>query len=397
MADKSKKKPPVVVLTPGLVMIILILLSYLVLSSYIVARYAFEPSVRTSSVRKSTTQPVPFDAERREQVRDFVADEIDRQTGRSLHLFNDLASTAITVCSILIAVALAIFGFSWWRQTREHKDIIDKAEDYRMKIKDTADKVAEDEKSSKEHLEQIKKYREQIEKELEETKRLRKSAEEAARSSEASSRFAQALTYQNEGELDKAIEEYGKSIAAKETPWAYNNRGGVWTVKGEFDNAIADYNKAIGLDPKYAAAYNNRGVVWVDKGEFDKAIADFDKAIELDPKDADFYPNVAEALITLKRDFRGAVERIEQGRGHNAFESNRDRLIARCLEGIALALNSDDASAAEAEAKRLLAGGTKAGKWDTEPIERFLKDLKPKDFASGALETARRINDMLKI
>ncbi|MCK4624253.1 MAG: tetratricopeptide repeat protein, partial [Phycisphaerae bacterium] len=132
------------------------------------------------------------------------------------------------------------------------------------------------------------------------------------------------------------------------------------------------------------------------KGEYDKAIADYNKAIELEPKVAGFYLNVAEALITLKRNFRRAVERLEQGRGRDAFENDRDRLIACCLEGIALALNGDDASAAEAEAKRLQAGGAKAGDWDTEPMERFLKDLKPKDFAPDALKTARRIQEMLK-
>ncbi len=454
--DKPKNKTLIAIIALG------ILISVFLGHRYVV--YLFELPARSSSVRETTTQPVPFDAERREQVRNFVADEIDRQTGQSHQQFNALASALITAVATLIAVALAVFGLTWLRQSQEYNRIIDEAEKYRKEIKDTAVKIAEYEKRSKDCLEQIEEAAKEAQNVLQQTKDERKQSEEAASSAKADMHFTQALTYQNEGELDKAIEEYGRSIAAKESSVAYNNRGNCWAEKEEFDKAITDYNKAIELDPKFALAYNNRGLIWDDKGDFDKAIADFNKAIELNPKDARFYSNrgvtwrkkgefdkatadydkaieldpkvagfysnrgaawaekgefykaiadydkaieldpkntgsylnnAAEALI-LKRDFHGAVERLEQGRGRDAFKTRRDLLITSCLEGIALALKGEDASAAEADAKRLQAGGAKAGDWDTEPMERFLKGLKAEEIAPAALATARRFQEMLK-
>jgi len=126
---------------------------------------------------------------------------------------------------------------------------------------------------------------------LEGVKHPHKSAEEAAKIADATRHFTQALTYYDKGELDSAIEEYNKSIAAKELPEAYNNRGLAWAKKGELDKAIDDYNKAIELYPKSAAAYNNRGIAWVQKGELDKAIADFSKTIELNPNLAEAHYN----------------------------------------------------------------------------------------------------------
>ncbi len=437
----------------------------LVIVFLVVMRCAFKPPARISVMRETTTQPVPFDAKTREQVRDFVADEIDQQTGQSHQQFNALASALIAVASTILLATIGILALGWWRQTREHDKAIKEAEDYRTTTKQSADEAAKDAKRSKEYLKQIKEASIKAQELFEKADEASVKSEEAAKISEANRHFTQALIYGEKGELDKAIEEYDRSIAAKESSGAYNNRGVIWDDRGDFDKAFANYDKAIELEPEYAAAYNNRGLVWAnkgkldkaiadynkaielepkdarfysnrsvtwrkkgdhdkaitdctnaielepegaifysgrgtvraDKGEFDKAIKDYTMAIELDPKNASFYLNVAEALI-LKRDFYGAVERLEQGRDHDAFESDGDRLIASCQEGIALALNSDDASAAEAEAEavQLQADGAKVGKWDTGPMERFLKDLKPEDFAPAALETARRIQKMLK-
>src|SRR5262249_38133045 len=64
-------------------------------------------------------------------------------------------------------------------------------------------------------------------------------------------------------------------------------RGAAYIGKGEYDLAIADLEKAIGIDPKDAAAYSNRGLALSGKGEYELAIADFDKALTIAP---DFAP-----------------------------------------------------------------------------------------------------------
>jgi tetratricopeptide (TPR) repeat protein len=52
---------------------------------------------------------------------------------------------------------------------------------------------------------------------------------------------------------------------------AYNNRGVAFRSNGELDRAIEDYGQAIHLMPDYYVAINNRGVALMAKGEFDRA------------------------------------------------------------------------------------------------------------------------------
>ncbi len=69
---------------------------------------------------------------------------------------------------------------------------------------------------------------------------------------------------------------------SKETPHgqvaAYVNRASAYQAKGNLDAALADLGKAIGIDPKSAAALAARAGVYQARGEFDKAIADYDQA-----------------------------------------------------------------------------------------------------------------------
>ena len=104
--------------------------------------------------------------------------------------------------------------------------------------------------------------------------------------------FFWAITYQNQGENDKAIECYDKTIALNPAlAEAYNNRGLAYGAKDDHDQAIKDYDKAIALNPALAEASNNRGLAYVAKGDYARAIQDFDKAIALKPDDAIAYYN----------------------------------------------------------------------------------------------------------
>ncbi len=62
---------------------------------------------------------------------------------------------------------------------------------------------------------------------------------------------------------------------------AFNNRGNAYTNKGDYDRAIEDYGRSIALDPNFVRAFNNRGVAYRRKGDFDRALADFNKSIKL--------------------------------------------------------------------------------------------------------------------
>jgi tetratricopeptide (TPR) repeat protein len=77
---------------------------------------------------------------------------------------------------------------------------------------------------------------------------------------------------------------------------ALRNRGFSYQQQGELDRAIADYDTAIKLSHSSAAhprgqdarilarTLVDRGVAWREKNEPDKALADFDAAIEIDPQ-----------------------------------------------------------------------------------------------------------------
>jgi tetratricopeptide (TPR) repeat protein len=60
------------------------------------------------------------------------------------------------------------------------------------------------------------------------------------------------------------------------------------------ENTIAPsriYDRSIELDPKFAVAYENRGGIYSIKEEYDRAIADYDQAIKLSPNLERFYYN----------------------------------------------------------------------------------------------------------
>ncbi|NIS79510.1 MAG: tetratricopeptide repeat protein [Anaerolineales bacterium] len=100
---------------------------------------------------------------------------------------------------------------------------------------------------------------------------------------DAVNHFNRGVDYQEQGQLDLAIEAYTEAIAINpDFADAYLNRGVAYSEKGDFDQAIVDYNKAIEINPQFADAYSNRGVAYAVTGQYDQALVDLDKAIELD-------------------------------------------------------------------------------------------------------------------
>ena len=76
----------------------------------------------------------------------------------------------------------------------------------------------------------------------------------------------------------------GTATAFKnKTSIAYNNRGDAYDNKGQTERAITDYGKAIEINPRFAMAYNNRAYAYEKKKLRDKAIADYRAALEINP------------------------------------------------------------------------------------------------------------------
>ena len=70
-----------------------------------------------------------------------------------------------------------------------------------------------------------------------------------------------AISLQEQGKLEEAIEAYNKALAIKpDYAEAYNNMGVTLKEQGKLEEAIEAYNKALAIKPDYAEAYNNMGI-----------------------------------------------------------------------------------------------------------------------------------------
>jgi tetratricopeptide (TPR) repeat protein len=102
------------------------------------------------------------------------------------------------------------------------------------------------------------------------------------------------IVYQIKGELDKALEYYGNALKLDEELGRkegiaanLGNIGIVYQIKGELDNALEYHEKALKLDEELgrkegiAAGLGNMGNVYQIKGELDKALEYHEKALKL--------------------------------------------------------------------------------------------------------------------
>ena len=113
--------------------------------------------------------------------------------------------------------------------------------------------------------------------------------------------FRAGISYHQKGELEKAIEQYDKTIGRNRgCADAYNNRGVAKLLLGRPEAALPDFSRAIKLDPKDATAYNNRGNAKKLLGRLKEALRDFSRAIKLAPQDATAYKNRGITKIDLK-------------------------------------------------------------------------------------------------
>lgn len=95
--------------------------------------------------------------------------------------------------------------------------------------------------------------------------------------------------YDNIGDLDAAISQYDRWIAAhpadSRMPVALNGRCWARAIIGhDLDKAIADCDRALKLRPRTAAFLDSRGLARLRQGDLDKALADYQAALAIAPK-----------------------------------------------------------------------------------------------------------------
>lgn len=88
----------------------------------------------------------------------------------------------------------------------------------------------------------------------------------------AYSLFQEAYSQQMEGDLEKAIELYRRSIGAYPTAEAHTFLGWAYSFQGKLEEAIHECKKAIQIDPDFGNPYNDIGAYLLEKSRHDEAI-----------------------------------------------------------------------------------------------------------------------------
>src|SRR5713226_49783 len=125
-----------------------------------------------------------------------------------------------------------------------------------------------------------------------------------------------AYRYQMEGELDRAIEDYQRSIAVYATAEAHTFLGWTLSFQGRLEEATAECLRAIEIDPHFGNPYNDIGVYLMQQGKLDEAIPWLEKAKRARRYEPRQFPFMNLGRVYLQqgrwwealREFEGAVQ-----------------------------------------------------------------------------------------
>jgi len=126
------------------------------------------------------------------------------------------------------------------------------------------------------------------------------------------------ITFANNGELQKAVSSFDKSLRLKaDYEQAWSNRGIALISLGKYQKAVSSFDKAIKFKPDYTQAWNGRGLALASLSQYQEALLAHNYALEIDPDDDEAWNN------------RGSYEK--------ALEIQPEKDSAWCNRGFALA------------------------------------------------------------
>ena len=139
--------------------------------------------------------------------------------------------------------------------------------------------------------------------------------EERASLQQATGLWQEAYRHQMEGELDRAIEIYRRSIAVYPTAEAHTFLGWTLSFQGQLEEATKECLRAIEIDPEFGNPYNDIGVYLMQQGKLEEAIPWLEKAKQAKRYEPRQFPLMNLGRIYLKqgrwwealREFEGAV------------------------------------------------------------------------------------------
>ena len=140
--------------------------------------------------------------------------------------------------------------------------------------------------------------------------------EERASLQQATGLWQEGYHHQMEGELERAIEIYRRSIAVYPTAEAHTFLGWTLSFQGQLEEATQECLQAIEIDPEFGNPYNDIGVYLMQQGKIEEAIPWLEKAKQAKRYEPRQFPFMNLGRIYLKqarwwealREFEGAVQ-----------------------------------------------------------------------------------------
>ena len=147
--------------------------------------------------------------------------------------------------------------------------------------------------------------------------------------------WQEAYRHQMEGDLERAIELYRRSIDVFPTAEAHTYLGWTLSFQGRLDEATRECHRAIEVDPDFGNPYNDIGCYLMQQGKLDEAVPWLEKAKQAKRYEPRQFPYMNLARIYVKqsrwwealREFEAAVRLAPGDAGlRRALHSLRARL-----------------------------------------------------------------------
>jgi Tfp pilus assembly protein PilF len=140
----------------------------------------------------------------------------------------------------------------------------------------------------------------------------------------------EAYQYHMQGDLERAIEFYTRSIDVFPTAEAYTFRGWAYQVLGRLDDAIAECHKAIEVDATFGNPYNDIGAYLIAKGELDEAVQWLERAKHAPRYEPRHFPYMNLGRVyAAKGMMRQAIEELEEALRIAPNEPNCLEMVAK--------------------------------------------------------------------
>jgi len=130
--------------------------------------------------------------------------------------------------------------------------------------------------------------------------------------------FREAYQAQMQGEFDRAVELYKRSLAAHPTAEAHTFLGWTYHFQGKVEDAISECKRAIEVDPEFGNPYNDIGSYLISLGRLDEAVPWLEQAIQASRYEPRHYPYFnlgrvyyAKGMINRAREYFQQALRIE--------------------------------------------------------------------------------------